>query len=453
MPDSDVLVIGAGLAGLSAARKLIEAGRSVTVIEARNRVGGRTENALLEGHPVEVGGTWLGPGHSQMRALVEELGLSTFRTWNDDGTILLDLGGKQSRLASHKGALPRVNPFVLADLAQGLARFRRLANGVDPARPWAHPKAAELDGQTFETWVRRTLRTHTGRTYFRLATEAIFSADAGDISALHMFFYAASNGDLETLISVDDGAQQDRILGGSALVSQRLAEGLDVRLGSPIVSLRQDDASVVVMTRSGEEHSARRVIVAIPPALVARLRYDPILPAWRDQLSQKLPAGSVAKNFAAYPTPFWREQGLNGQVVSDEGPVKVTFDVSPPGGEIGVLMAFVEGSDARRWQRLPEAERRREVLDGFVRYFGPQAAEPISFIEKDWMAEEFTRGCYGAHFAPGVWTSYGDVLREPVGRIHWAGAEYAVEWNGYMEGAVRSGRATADEVLSELANA
>jgi monoamine oxidase len=192
------------------------------------------------------------------------------------------------------------------------------------------------------------------------------------------------------------------------------------------------------------------VIISVPPTLAGRLNYEPPLPAWRDQLTQKTPAGTVIKTFAAYPKPFWRDAGLNGQAVSDRGPVKVTFDVSPPSAEVGLLLGFIEGGEGRRWQRLSDEERRRQVLDCFVRYFGPQAANPASYLEKDWTAEEFTRGCYGAHFAPGVWTSYGDVLREPVGRLHWAGAEYAVDWNGYMEGAVRSGQTTANEVLTTL---
>jgi monoamine oxidase len=192
------------------------------------------------------------------------------------------------------------------------------------------------------------------------------------------------------------------------------------------------------------------VIVAVPPTLSGRLDYRPALPAWRDQLTQRVPAGTVAKCFAAYPTPFWRSNGLNGQAISDTGPVKVTFDVSPPGGEVGILLGFVEGGEARRWQRLAPEQRRSAVLGRFVHHFGPEAANPASYVEKDWSQEEFSRGCYGAHFGPGTWTSYGPALREPVGRIHWAGAEYAVEWSGYMEGAVRSGRATADEVVAEL---
>ena len=161
-----------------------------------------------------------------------------------------------------------------------------------------------------------------------------------------------------------------------------------------------------------------------------------------------MPAGSVIKAYAIYPEPFWRKAGLNGQAVSDTGPVKVTFDNSPPSGRPGVLMGFVEGKEARMWARRSQAERREAVIGCLIRYFGDAAGRPEHYVERDWMAEEFTRGCYGAHFAPGVWTSYGEAWREPAGRVHWAGAECAPRWNGYMEGAVRSGEATAEAVAA-----
>lgn len=444
-----VIVLGAGLAGLTAARDLARGGAEVVVLEARDRVGGRLEGGTIAGHPVELGGTWIGADHTQMYALVAELGLRTFRTYNDAGELLVDLGGSQSRMRPTKGAVPRLGPFALADLAQGLWRFGRLARQVDLDSPWATKGAPRLDGQTFESWIRLNLRTPTGRAYFRTATEAVFAADSADISLLHALFYAHANGDLESLVAVDQGAQQDRVVGGSVLIAQRLAEGVDVRLGTPVRTIGYEpDGPVRVADRAGEVHIADRVIVTLPPTLAGRLDYDPILPPWRDQLTQKVPAGAVCKVFAAYPRPFWREAGLNGQAASDRGPVKVTFDVSPPGAEVGVLLAFVEGGDARRWSRLTAATRRAAVLDCLVRYFGPEAATPSEYVEKDWAAEEFSRGCYGAHFAPGVWTGYGHALRPAIGPIHWAGAEYAAQWNGYMEGAVRSGAAAAAEVLT-----
>ena len=447
-----VIVVGAGLAGLSAARRLVASGREVVVLEARDRVGGRVRGGELAGHPVEVGGTWLGEGHAMMYALVEELGLATFRTWNDSGSVLLELGGRQSRLAPHKGATPRLNPFALADLAQGLLRFERMATKVDLEQPWATPGARRLDGQTFESWIRRNLRTSAGRAYFHTACEAVFAADACDLSLLHALFYARSNADFETLLAVDRGAQQDRVVGGSVRVAEGLAVllGDRVRLGAVVRSVRQGADEVAVELRDGSRVTGERLVVAIPPTLAGRLEYDPLLPSWRDQLTQKLPAGSVVKAFAAYHTPFWRDEALNGQAASDRGPVKVTFDVSPPAAEVGMMLGFIEGGDARDWVRLSAQDRRRSFLDSLVRYFGPAAGNPIAYLEQDWTAEEFSRGCYGAHFAPGVWTAFGEALRPPVGRIHWAGAEYAVHWNGYMEGAVRSGEATADEVLRAL---
>lgn len=448
--DRSVIVVGAGAAGLAAARTLLAAGIDVRVLEARDRVGGRTEGTTTsDGFPVDLGGQWIGPSQTRVWALVEELGLETFDTY-DEGSMVIDLGGRRSLMDTGKGAVPKLNPFVLADIAQGLTRFERLAAKVPLEAPWRVKGARRLDSQTFETWIRRNLRTATGRDYFRIACEAIFSADAADFSALHALFYAHSGSGFESLMNVENGAQQTRFTDGAFHLAEVLAEPLAdrVTLRAPVRRIEHSEDAVTVSTRDGAVHRADAVIVTLPPTLAGRLEYSPALPAWRDQLTQKLPMGSVIKIHAVYDRPFWRDEGLNGQAASDTGPVKITFDNSPPDAHAGILTGFMEADDGRIMSRRSPEERRAAALGCFTRYFGPRAAEPTEVLERDWSAEEFSRGCYGAHFGTGVWTSSGERLRNPVGRIHWAGTEYSPVWNGYIEGALRSGETAAGDVLA-----
>lgn len=445
MPDHDAIVIGAGLSGLAAARALDAAGLDVAVLEARDRVGGRTLNhSVGDGRDqvVEVGGQWVGPTQHEAMGLVRELGLETHPTHVEGKNLFEDGRGK---LIRYSGTIPRLNPLVLIDYGRADAKFKRLAKKVDPEAPWEAPDAARLDEQTMATWIRRTAKTATAREALATGVKAVFSVEPADLSLLHVLFYAASAGGWDDLLDTEGGAQQDRIVGGSQLISIRMAEALGdrVRLSSPVRSIRESGGEVVA-----GDLSARRAIVAVPPALASRIEYDPILPGHRDQLTQRMPMGTVMKCMAVYEEPFWRGDGLSGQAISLPGPAQVIYDNTPPGGSPGVLLGFLEGDEARVLGSASESERREAVVSTFARVFGEKARNPSAYVEKDWSAEPYSRGCYAGVFGPGAWTSYGRSLRPPVGRVHWAGTETATRWMGYFDGAIQAGRRAAHEVLS-----
>jgi monoamine oxidase len=444
MHDCDVVVVGAGLAGLAAARELAGAGLDVQVVEARDRVGGRTLNHSVGERPddvVELGGQWVGPTQLEVMTLAGELGVQTYPTYTE-GKNLFEM--KPGKVRKYSGTIPMLGPLVMADYGRADLRLKRLVKKVSAEAPWDAPNARELDAQTFDSWIRRAARTRLAREAISMACRAVFAADPADISLLHVLFYAASSGGWDDLLDTDGGAQQDRIVGGSQLLSLRMAEELGdrIRLSSPVRVIRTEDDGVVV-----GELRARRVVVAVPPALAGRIEYDPPLPASRDQLTQRMPMGSVIKTMSIYDEPFWREDGLSGSALSVPGPTQVIFDNTPPSGSPGVLLGFLEGREARQLGRVSEAERREAITSTLARVFGQKAANPSGYVEKDWSAEPYSRGCYAGVLGPGAWTSYGTWLRDPIDRIHWAGTETATRWMGYFDGAVQSGKRAAAEVM------
>jgi len=460
-PEVDVAIVGAGFAGLTAAIELHRQGKSVVVLEARDRVGGRALNHHLAGGRVsEAGATFVGPTQGHIIALAERFGVGRFPTYDVGDNVYYRDGMRTTYSDKTATGIVPPDPTIDADAAAIVTRIDRLSTKVPVHAPWKARHASKWDGQTLESWARENSSYRVNESFRRLvavATRPIFGADPREISFLFTLFYIAASGDerhpgtFERNFSTRNGAQMWRFHGGSQLITQRMASrlGHGVVLGTPVRRIVQRQHYVTVES-AHRDLRAKRVIVAVPPTLAGRIHYQPEMPTTRDQLTQRLPQGTLIKVACVYDTPFWREDGLNGTALSLNGPVNATFDDSPPGGKPGVIFGFVGGDAARGFMRLTAAERRAAVIRNFKAFFGAKAGKPREYFQTNWTHEAWTRGCPVAVPGPGVLVAYGQALRRPVGRIHWAGTETSTYWNGYMDGAVRSGERAAGEILREL---
>ncbi|MGO9451376.1 MAG: flavin monoamine oxidase family protein [Candidatus Binataceae bacterium] len=467
-PEADIIVIGGGFSGLSAAQAIVAGGKSVLVLEAQDRVGGRIWTEPVTGYPnawIDMGGQWVGyngsgAGQTYVEAVINQLGLSVFPTWGtgvNQGYNQIFYGGQSAiftgdDFASAEGIL---GPGSAEDFAQALTSLGTMAATVNVDNPALTPNAVVWDSQTFQTWMNANMTTAGGMFLMSIAVAGYIGTVSQDFSLLHFLFYIAAGGGITSLHTY---GLQYRVTGGTQQIANDLASQLGNRvfLNTRVEEIDQPDTGpgVVVKTNNGN-YQGKLAIVAIPPTLAGRIFYNPQVTCNRDGFTQRAPVAVSIKCHAVYPTPFWRQASPNpfsGVVYSDLSPVKTVQDNSPPGNNPtpGILVAFIGGTDARVFSDQSPDAVQAAVLANLTTYFGPQASNPLQFFQANWIGEPFSRGCFAAYLPPGVWTGYPEALRTPVGKIHWAGTETSTTWYAYMNGAIAAGQRAAAEVLAAL---
>ncbi|MFJ9823284.1 flavin monoamine oxidase family protein [Streptomyces sp. NPDC101160] len=440
----DVVVVGAGFAGLSAAERLVSTGRSVLVVEGRDRVGGRSRSGEVAGVKVDLGATWVARRHTAVRDLARRMGCTTTDQFNQGRNVLWMAG----RRRTYSGTIPKVSAAALVDMARMQMAVDKLVATVDVNAAWETPGAGRLDAISFGEWLDRKNALPSTRALMTIVSKVQWGCTPGDVSLLHALRYIRSAGGLDHMLDVDGGQQQDRLVETTQEIAKRVAERLGdrVRLETPVRRITQDDDGVTVHTDSGEIRAGYAIVTAAP-AHRAAIEFDPALPEQAEGLARTWRMGVLSKAFVAYEKPFWRADGFSGEAVTDTGTVFITFDVSPAPSGPGILMAFC---DPRVFDGFSPEIRRDRVVQQLADLYGPQARTPIDYTDHCWGAEPFAPGGPNPAVAPYATTSYGKALSEPHGRVHWAGTETAGEWAGSMNGAVLTGQRTAERVLTLL---
>uniref|UniRef100_A0A7M4G2N9 monoamine oxidase n=1 Tax=Crocodylus porosus TaxID=8502 RepID=A0A7M4G2N9_CROPO len=403
----DVVVLGAGISGMSAAKLLADSGLSVVVLEARDRVGGRTFTIRGKSYPLY-------------------------------------------------GLFPTVwNPLVYLDYNNLWRKMDEMGKEIPAEAPWDAPHAAEWDKMTMKELISKICWTKAARDFATLFVNVNVTSEPHEVSALWFLWYVKQCGGTTRIFSVTNGGQERKFVGGSGQITEKIMQRLGgrVKLERPVVHIDQSGENVIVQTLNHEKYEGKYVISAIPPGLTTKIHFNPELPTKRNQLIQRLPMGSVIKCMVYYKEAFWRRMDYCGSMVieDEEAPISITLDDTKPDGSVPAIMGFILTRKAFKLVHLSKEERKRKICELYAKVLGSEEAlHPVHYEEKNWSAEQYSGGCYTVYFPPGIMTQYGRIIRESFGRIYFAGTETATQWSGYMEGAVQAGERAAKEILCKM---
>jgi monoamine oxidase len=442
----DVAIIGAGLSGLTAARLLAKAGKNVSVLEAQDRVGGRTwSQPLGNGSFIDIGGQWIGRGHTSMYELAEEAGIKTFPTYNDG----LNLWKKKGKIKRYKGETPPMGLFALLSANTNMKRFDRISASIDPFQPWLVKNASSMDTVSLGAWLDQEVNNAKARKLIKRIAEGELCTSTYEVSLLQALSSAKATGSLKQAESVEDGALRDRLEGGAQEICNYLYEQVQsaVKLNCPVRFVEQTKEGIKLGNPTFHL-VAQKVIITAPLPTVKNINFTPALPVEKQILINNMKMGTVVKCHAVYDTPFWREEGLSGASFSLDDVIELSVDNSCPGSQSGILTSLIHADRAEYLLALNPADRKREVLEAYVERFGKKARSPLYYHDYSFSNNPWIGGAYTGFFKKGIFSEYGPYLQKATNNIHWAGTETATFFKGFMEGAVLSGKRVAQEILA-----